>query len=99
MSVETTACLVCGSSTFAPRFRLRDWAYELPGEFELVTCRDCGHLYQTPRPPQLAIPASYPQAYEPFRRAIADGPHRLIRAWKHLQLRTRCLQVARGRRT
>src|SRR5436190_10937854 len=97
METETTGCLVCGAQTSTPRFHLRDWAYELPGEFQLVTCLNCGHIYQTPRPTQASIGQYYPDRYQPFWRSIEDEPSGWIRRWRHWQWRARCLQVARLR--
>lgn len=99
MITETTPCPVCQADDFTVRFRLRDWAYELPGEFQLVTCRVCGHIYQTPRPTATAIAAFYPENYQPFQRAIAEEPRAWRRVWRHLQWHTRCLQVTRLRRS
>ncbi len=94
IDTETIPCLVCGSSDFIPRFRLRDWAYGLPGEFQLVTCRACGHVYQTPRPTQPAIGLFYPDSYQPYHRTVRESLL-WIRIWRHVQFRERCLQVAR----
>jgi SAM-dependent methyltransferase len=97
METETTLCLVCGADDFRTYFNLQDWGYELPGEFRLVVCQACGHIYQTPRPTQTAIGAFYTRDYQPFRRSIAEEPHAWHRTWQHLQWRPRCLQVARLR--
>lgn len=99
MVTETTPCLVCQANDFTVCFRVRDWAYEIPGEFQLVTCRVCGHIYQTPRPTPSAVAAFYPENYQPFQRAIAEEPRVWIRVWRRLQWRTRCLQVTRLRRS
>ena len=98
MDTETTSCLICGSTRrYTLHSQLQDWAYSVPGEFQLVRCLDCGHIYQTPRPSQAAMGVFYPDDYQPFRRTIAQEPHAWIRAWRHLQWRPRCLQVARLR--
>lgn len=94
--MESTPCLVCGSSDFIPSFRLRDWAYGLPGKFQLVTCRVCGHIYQTPRPTQSTIGFFYPDTYQPFHRTVQESLP-WVRVWRYVQFRTRCLQVARLR--
>ncbi len=97
IETETTDCLVCGSSEYVLAFRAQDWAYELPGEFQLVKCVQCGHLYQNPRPTQAAIRAYYPSHYQPFWRAVDDAPHGWQRALGHWRWRTRCRQIARLR--
>lgn len=95
--METTPCLVCGSTDYVPRFQLQDWAYELPGQFQIVTCAHCGHLYQTPRPTQAAIGQYYPDHYQPFWQAVDDAPHAWQRWLGHRRWRTRCQQVTRLR--
>lgn len=96
---ETTACLVCNSTEYTPAFHVRDWTYELPGEFQIVECAKCGHLYQNPRPTQTAITAYYPSHYQPFWRAVDDASHGWQRALGHWRWRTRCRQVTRLRQS
>jgi len=50
-----------------------------------------------PRLTPAALEIFYPENYEPFQRAITEEPQAWIRIWRHLQWRTRCLQVARLR--
>lgn len=97
MDWETTPCLVCGSTQATPRFSLKDWACELPGDFQLVQCSACGHLYQTPRPTQAAIGAYYPDDYQPFWRAIDSEPQAWKRVLRRWQWRSRCQQITRLR--
>jgi SAM-dependent methyltransferase len=97
IEMETPACLICGATRSTVRFHLHDWACELPGEFQLVTCETCGHMYQSPRPTQAVIGEFYPEDYQPFWRAIDAEPHwwrRVLRRW---QWRTRCRQVSQVR--
>ncbi len=98
MDIETTPCLLCGAIDFNPWVRLGDWAYELPGEFQLVKCCNCNHIYQTPRPTQAAIQIFYPDHYQPFLQPVAPKDNSLIRFWRRLQWRARCRQVAQLRR-
>jgi len=96
--VEIASCSVCGSTRHTLKYALPDWAYGTPGTFHLVTCDECGHLYQSPRPTQAAIGRFYPAHYQPFGRAIEDVYRSPVMRWlKHRQLRTRCLQVYRLR--
>lgn len=94
IEIETTSCLVCGATEYVPRFQLQDWAYELPGQFQLVTCARCGHLYQNPRPTQAVIGRYYPDHYQPFWQAIDDAPHAWQRWLGHWRWRTRCRQIS-----
>lgn len=95
MATEATSCLVCGSTVNTPRYSLRDWACELPGEFYLVRCCNCGHVYQNPRPTQADIGQYYPATYQPFWRSIDEEESGWKRSLRHWQWRARCLQVAR----
>ncbi len=95
---EVVRCVICGSASQTLKYELADWAYGLPGLFRLVTCDECGLLYQSPRPTQEAISRFYPPSYQPFGRAIEDAFRSPVMRWlKHRQLRTRCLQVYRLR--
>jgi SAM-dependent methyltransferase len=97
IETETTSCLICGANEYEPRFHLHDWAYELPGEFQVVRCLRCAHLYQNPRPTQAAIEPYYPRDYQPFWPAIDDDPRPWWRALGHWRWRTRCRQVTQLR--
>ena len=70
--LETVNCLVCDSDQYVLRYQLSDMAYGLPGVFTYVTCRQCGHLFQSPRPAQDKLAQYYPAQYEPFRQAIEE---------------------------
>jgi SAM-dependent methyltransferase len=97
---EIVGCPICGSSEQMPRYALPDLAYYTAGTFHLVTCRACGCLYQSPRPTQTAVKDYYPGDYEPHRKAIEEQTgYSALRWLKHMQLRTRCLQVSRLRPT
>jgi SAM-dependent methyltransferase len=92
---ETTACLVCGSPRAKRHVALKDWSCDLPGDFTLVMCLDCGHIYQTPRPAQASLGLYYPDTYEPFWRAAGDhGWQGLRQRWGW---RPRCRHAAHGR--
>lgn len=97
LDMETPRCLLCDSTNSTVLFRLHDWACELPGDFQLVTCQMCGHIYQSPRPTQAVIGAFYPEDYQPFWRAIDTEPHQWRRTLRHWQWRARCRQVAQLR--
>jgi len=94
-ALETTPCLVCGSTLNQPYYQLHDWACELPGEFYLVTCSNCGHIFQDPRPAQADIGQYYPATYQPFWRSIDAETSAVKRRLRHWQWRPRCLQLAR----
>ncbi len=96
---EVVACPICDSVDQRLRYELADWAYGTPGTFRLVACDACGLLYQSPRPTQAVIGQYYPEAYQPFGKAIEDTTRSGFLRWlRHQQLRTRCVQVTRLRR-
>lgn len=97
-NLEIARCAVCGSAHHTLKYELADWSYGTPGLFHLVTCDECGLLYQSPRPTQAAIGRYYPAHYQPFGRAIEEAYRSPFMRWlKHQQLRTRCLQIYRLR--
>lgn len=44
----------------------RDRRHQLPGEFRMVKCRECGLVYLNPRPTAVALAAYYPPDYAPY---------------------------------
>jgi len=96
LQLEDVSCPVCGSNANTVRYRLRDLAYNVPGEFSVVMCDTCGHLYLSPRPTADSLDACYPADYQPFRRAIEDETGNFwLRRLRHRQQRTRCDQITR----
>lgn len=63
------ACPLCGGGAFAERLSGPDYFMKLPGTFRLVECRDCGLLFQNPRPPLSEIERYYPNSYGSYDRA------------------------------
>lgn len=67
VSLETVACPLCGANDHRPRISgARDLLHHLPGEFQYVCCRSCGHVFLNPRPTADAIWRYYPQDYAPY---------------------------------
>jgi SAM-dependent methyltransferase len=52
----------------------RDRLQDLPGEFPVVRCRDCGTLRTSPRPTASAIRIYYPDEYGPYRATAVSAP-------------------------
>jgi SAM-dependent methyltransferase len=61
--LETTACTLCGSEGADAVLAGEDLRRGLPGRFEVVRCRRCGHAYVNPRPTRATIAAFYPEDY------------------------------------
>lgn len=64
---ETTACPLCGVTVWQPYLKAGDLLYGKPGEFHLVRCAECRHVYLHPRPTLAAMASYYPKDYGPFR--------------------------------
>ena len=47
---ETTACPLCGETRSTPILRASDLLYRVLGEFSLVRCDACRHVFLNPRP-------------------------------------------------
>lgn len=64
---EEVPCPLCGSADESPLLSGRDNLYGVPGEFRLVRCRQCRHVYLNPRPTSATIGLCYPPAYGPHQ--------------------------------
>ncbi|MBA7536044.1 Ubiquinone biosynthesis O-methyltransferase, mitochondrial [subsurface metagenome] len=60
---EYVNCNICGKDDTDLLFSVRDRNFELPGEFNLVKCRECGLMYLNPRPTKIEINDYYPKEY------------------------------------
>lgn len=69
VSWETTACPLCGEARSTPLLRASDLLYRAPGEFLIVRCNACRHVFLNPRPTRECIGEFYPVDYGPFRGA------------------------------
>lgn len=65
IELEEKPCPLCGSSRFRLFLKNRDVLYRVPGEFQIVRCLECRHLYMNPRPTLATILACYPSDYGP----------------------------------
>ncbi len=65
--METVRCNSCGSTEFSELYTLPDYLLERPDVFAtLVKCRQCGLIYQNPRPSIAEMSQHYPENYEPY---------------------------------
>lgn len=99
VTMEAVACPMCGADSPAPFVEGGDLLHPGTEVFRLLSCRRCGHLYQSPRPTPEAIDRYYPDDYHVFQGAIEDEPSRLRRVERRFGLHNRCalLQRAAGR--
>jgi len=65
--METIACKVCGNENWIPVLESRDFLHDLPGNFTVARCSDCGFMVTNPRPDATEIMAYYPDDYAPYQ--------------------------------
>lgn len=75
--LETTPCLLCGSTSSHVLYTLPDLLLGFPGSFTLVRCGDCNLVYQNPRPSPSEIGFYYPPEYDPFIAPPWANPDRV----------------------
>lgn len=99
--MESVTCNFCGSALAAPFALVPDLLLErLAVKATLVRCRQCGLVYQNPRPPLAEMGAHYPPEYEPYADHVAQrqGNWLLQKAIAH-GTNKRCRFVTRYKRT
>ena len=75
-----TICPLCQSQQLAHLFSARDTMHSMPGEWGIHSCRDCNLMLTSPRPTRSAMPAYYPNDYQPFGAPHAPNEHRPLMA-------------------
>ncbi len=65
IELEPTDCPLCGADGFRTVLVTRDQLHGVPGEFRVVRCQKCRHLYMNPRPTPNSILDCYPANYGP----------------------------------
>ncbi len=63
---ENVSCGGCGATDPKPFRSARDYQMGIPGIFKLVKCRQCGLVYQDPRPLYASIQDFYGPGYGPL---------------------------------
>ncbi|MEO6211340.1 MAG: class I SAM-dependent methyltransferase [Gemmatimonadaceae bacterium] len=78
---ESVRCNFCGADNTDILIEGgRDRRHDLPGNFRLVKCRNCGLVYLNPRPSAEALHAYYPPEYAPYtQRGLFGLLTRLLR--------------------
>ena len=63
---ESVSCNLCGSENYEQFLERGDLSTGIPGMFNLVKCKDCGLVYQCPRPSLESWDAIYPEEYDQY---------------------------------
>jgi SAM-dependent methyltransferase len=76
--VRTAPCLICGQTSARTVLSAPDFEYQCrPGEWTLVSCESCGHVFIHPLPTVEEVPALYPSWYytvNPRSPIYMEGP-------------------------
>lgn len=67
IEVVAVDCPLCGSGEYSQVCCISDATYSVAGEYHVVGCVGCGHLYLNPRPADGCLMACYPQRYAPYQ--------------------------------
>jgi len=67
-------CLVCGSEKIKRLFVARDTWLNVPGEFSVVKCLDCGVVHINPQPSREELGRYYTDDYPHFAKALGKRP-------------------------
>ncbi len=70
LSLQQTACPVCGAAGFRRFLAGRDVRCGIDGLFSVVRCDTCRHLYMNPAPTAESLEACYPSDYAPHLAGV-----------------------------
>ncbi len=73
MRMQPVPCPVCGDERSRPYLRGRDERCGMPGEFLIVSCRSCQHLFMNPAPLDDDLLRCYPDDYAPHQPLVAEA--------------------------
>ncbi|MEM8733185.1 MAG: class I SAM-dependent methyltransferase [Planctomycetota bacterium] len=59
-------CPLCGAREYRAVATAVDHTYDVPGQYSIVRCKACSHLYLNPRPADDCLLACYPDDYAPY---------------------------------
>ncbi len=68
---------------------VEDTLYDIPGEFVLRLCLNCGLVYLSPRPSQESIAIYYPDQYSSYRPSIEHEQMKIMRWMRQRKLTRR----------
>ena len=95
--MDFVRCDFCGADDSTLVFALRDFQLDLPGEFKLVRCNQCGLLYLNPRPSWDELVRHYPLHYKPYAKSTGEATNILGQWVQRYGMRRRRRAVARLR--
>jgi SAM-dependent methyltransferase len=92
-------CDLCGADDTETIYAGSSWRMSAATDWRLQRCRKCGLMYLNPRPSEDEISSYYPAEYGPFRPAIEDERHALMRWMRRRKLirRRRLVERFSGR--
>ena len=97
--MDQATCFVCGSKKVVLLFRSRDRLYpDLPGEFAMQRCQNCGLSFLHPQPEADVLNQHYPDHYTAYQ-GVSGSPLRTGRKFRDSVLqRTLALWLGYGRK-
>ncbi len=75
IELEDAPCPLCGSAESLRLLSGWDNLYGIPGDFQLVRCWQCRHVYMNPRPTLATIRLCYPPVYSPHQTSQRPVPN------------------------
>jgi len=85
------ACDFCGSESIKQIYKLKDYQFKIPGEFNLVKCNGCNLLYLYPQPNWEILKVHYPTNYDAYQLK----PKSAFTIWNHFGLYRRCSIISK----
>ncbi|MEZ6041056.1 MAG: class I SAM-dependent methyltransferase [Planctomycetaceae bacterium] len=70
---QRVPCALCGAADSHRIWRMTDVHCGVPGEFDIVRCAVCGHMFLNPRPVNDHLGRCYPEDYGPHQSQVSDG--------------------------
>lgn len=83
---EEVNCDLCHDTKSDVLYEFSDSLYDIPGFFQLRTCRNCGLMYLSPRPTESSIARYYPDDYSSYRPPIEEERSALMRWMRRRKL-------------
>ncbi len=88
--MEKVRCNLCGADDTRLLFVGHDRLHDLPGEFPVVECRECGLIYQNPQLDAQEILPYYPEHYVSYYTPIENETFWFRRLDRQRGVRRRC---------